>query len=136
MDFVTFLSDILRVLQELLSAWPAMVVVIALIPAVVNLAKYTSERFGFPPNFDGYSKHVVFGLNVLGFGVYAILRFSAIDTAGLDAAITSLASLLVALLSLLGTVGSAFVYRQAKKHDVPLLGTSFASIRSSDGGVG
>jgi hypothetical protein len=106
-------------LGELLVQFEALAGVAALIAALVNVLKY------FDVVSDGNAGNVSLALNAAVFGVFVIGGVIGFDLAGFDGLAASIATVLAALLSLLGQfVVSGASHQVLKRAGVPLFGHS------------
>ena len=107
-------------LNELLKLFVALAGFAALAAVLVDIAK----RFGLP---DGSAPTASLVINLIGFVLFVIANIFGFDTAGIDKILAGVASVLTALLGLLGQLmvsrgvhaglrGTLFSYSRSRSH--------------------
>lgn len=121
-DFVTFLTQALAWVSNMLAVFAALGGVAALVSIVVDIAK----RLGLP---DGSAPNLAFGLNALLFIVLALLGlFTKVSPAQFNDFAAALATLLTLLLGFVGQVIlTPKIHAALKQYNVPLLVKSHSS---------
>lgn len=114
-------------IKEFAELFAALVGVAAFVPAVIGLLRATSDRFGFPPDFEGYSRFVEVGINLLLFVLFVIANVLGFNVAPIDAILNSGAAVLVAITALIGLLVvpnavTAVSHGIGRKLRIPLFG--------------
>lgn len=107
-------------LDQLLPLYLALAGTAALIAVVINILK----KFGIVKDGDAPTWSLV--LNLVGFVLFVVANIAGLDVAGIDNVLASVASLLAALLGLIGQFGITKI-ANAGVRGVPLIGYSYSA---------